>query len=99
MMRRLPCLIGLGLLVCLWIPGRLAAQTASIQGTVRDGSTNESLARANVVVRQPTSLTMVKGTTTDADGHYVIEGLAPGAYDVVASFVGFQGAEVAVTLA
>ncbi len=86
------------LLLCLGVPGFALAQTASIEGVVQEADTNAPLGGANVVVLNPNSATMVSGAATDAEGRYAIRGLAPGAYQVVARFVGFRDAQVSVTL-
>ncbi len=75
------------------------AQTASIQGMVREAATNAPLGGANVVVLNPNAATMVSGAATNAEGQYAIRGLAAGTYQVVARFVGFRDAQVTVTLA
>ncbi|MFQ5568954.1 MAG: TonB-dependent receptor domain-containing protein [Rhodothermales bacterium] len=78
----------------LWCGAAIAQQTASIQGTVVEADSNEPLIGANVVVRMTNSLTMVAGAASGSDGGFVIDGLLPGTYDVVARFVGFQDQEM-----
>lgn len=56
-----------------------------IAGTVTDSATGESLPGVNIVIVGTTL-----GTATDAAGDYFIANLEPGAYDVRASFVGYQ---------
>jgi len=63
------------------------AQT-TVKGVVVDGSTNESLPGASVVVAGTTS-----GTVTGFDGSFVLE-LPQGATELVVSFVGFLDQEV-----
>jgi len=67
----------------------------TIAGVVVDASQGESLPGANVRIRGTS-----RGTTTDLNGRYRLDGLEPGSYDLVFSFVGFQqktvtGVEVA----
>ncbi|RMF00231.1 MAG: TonB-dependent receptor [Bacteroidetes bacterium] len=69
----------------LLLSGSLYAQTGSIVGQLTDALTNEPLPFANVRV-----VGTDKGTTTDLDGKYEIGGLAPGLYDVEASFLGYE---------
>ena len=74
------------------------AQTGKIVGEATDSSTGEPLPGVNVVIEGTT-----QGAVTDADGGYVIIGVRPGVYDVVASFIGFsrqrrEGVQVNVDL-
>ncbi|MEM1055688.1 MAG: TonB-dependent receptor [Bacteroidota bacterium] len=78
-------LVPLALLVLL--AGPLAAQT--LTGRVVDATTQGPLPGANVAVFG-TSDELLEGAATDLDGRYTIEGLAPGAYRVRASFVGYD---------
>ncbi|MES3629276.1 MAG: TonB-dependent receptor [Longimonas sp.] len=68
-------------------------QTGAIEGTVTetDGS---PLPGVQVVLRGTP-----RGTTTDADGAYRLEGIDPGTYTVRATFVGFAPAQAEVTVA
>lgn len=63
--------------------GALAQGT--IRGTVADGVNGDLLIGANVLI-QGTS----KGAMADLDGNYSLEGLAPGTYTVVASFISYN---------
>jgi TonB-linked SusC/RagA family outer membrane protein len=62
-----------------------AAQTGEISGTVTDAETGEPLPGVNVVIEGTQ-----RGASTDSDGDYVIEDVAPGTYTVRASFVSYQ---------
>ena len=70
-----------------------AAQPAVIQGSVRD-TAGEPLPGANVYLSGTT-----RGTATRRDGAFQLEGLAPGAYRVVASMIGYGTEGAAVSLA
>ena len=61
------------------------AQTGSIRGLVTNGLTNEPIPFANII-----AVGTDAGTTTDENGNYEITGLAPGLYNVQASYVGFK---------
>jgi len=61
------------------------ASTGAITGVVVEEGRGESLPGANVRVEGTST-----GTSTDLNGRYRLNGLAPGAYDLVFSFVGFQ---------
>lgn len=62
-----------------------AQQTGRLSGVVVDAETGETLVGANVAIAGTAT-----GTATDLNGKYTIKGLAPGTYDVVFSFIGFQ---------
>ncbi len=69
-----------------------AQSTGSVVGKLTDKEfNNEPLAFANVLIKGTT-----KGTTTDFDGHYILESLSPGAYTLIFSFVGYETQEVNV---
>jgi len=61
------------------------AQTGTIKGRVFNESNNEPIPFATVYIDSTNS-----GTTTDFDGNYKLNNLAPGTYNVACSFVGFQ---------
>ena len=62
-----------------------AERPGAITGVVVDAKQGEPLPGANVSIKGTTT-----GTSTDLKGRYRLGGLAPGTYDVVYSFVGFQ---------
>ena len=67
-----------------------AQNTGSIVGKLTDKEyNNEPLAFANVLIKGT-----IKGTTSDFDGLYALENLAPGAYTLVFSFVGYETAQI-----
>jgi len=57
----------------------------AIAGVVVDATAGKPLPGANVSIKGTTT-----GTSTDVQGRYRLKGLAPGTYDVLFSFVGFQ---------
>ncbi|MGB0839406.1 MAG: TonB-dependent receptor, partial [Chitinophagales bacterium] len=61
------------------------AQNGIIKGRVFDPINNESIPFANVVIQGTTN-----GTTTDLDGNYEINQLAPGLYNLEVSYVGYK---------
>ena len=68
----------------------VAQNTTSIRGTITDKEMgNEPLPFANVQIKG-----MSKGATTDMEGNYSIEGVAPGTYTVIFSFIGYKTVEV-----
>ena len=70
--------------------GLYAQQTGTIVGLVSDREMNdEPLPFTNVLIKGTT-----KGTTTDFDGLYELDGLEPGTYTVVFSFLGYETVEI-----
>lgn len=70
------------LFVCI---GSAHSQSGVVRGIITNTLSNEPVMFANVLV-----LGTDLGTTTDLDGNYEITGLAPGLYDIRASYVGFD---------
>ena len=60
------------------------AQTGKISGRVIDAATGEPLPGVNVFIDGTT-----RGATTGLEGDYIMIGIRPGTYTIVASFVGF----------
>ena len=75
------------LIYILLVSGVVSAQnTGVVSGKLTDKEfNNEPLAFANVLIQGTT-----KGTTSDFDGNYNIDGLEPGNYVVLFSFVGYK---------
>ncbi|MEX1055293.1 MAG: carboxypeptidase-like regulatory domain-containing protein, partial [Rhodothermales bacterium] len=76
----------------------VAQTTGKITGTVTEEGTGDPLPGVNVVIEGTT-----QGTATNVNGEYVIIGVRPGSYTIVASFVGFaverkEGVQVNVDL-
>ena len=61
------------------------SQTATLKGNVSDAGSNESLPFVNVLL-----LGTDKGTVSDIEGNYLIEGIEPGIYNIEYSFVGYK---------
>ena len=69
-----------------------AQSNGAIVGKLTDKEANdEPLPFANVLIKGTT-----KGTTTDFDGLYAFEGIEPGTYVMVYSFVGYETQEITV---
>lgn len=69
--------------------GQGQSTTGALTGVVIDDEANEPMPFATVVIKGTT-----KGTTTDIDGKFQIQGVEPGIYTLVASFVGYQPIEI-----
>lgn len=61
------------------------AQTGTVKGTISDAETGETLIGATVLIQGTT-----KGTITDIDGNYLINGIASGNYNLVISYVSYE---------
>ncbi len=61
------------------------AQTGSVKGKITDATTGEELIGANVLIQGTT-----KGTTTDVNGNYSLDGLEKGSYNLVISYVSYE---------
>ena len=59
-----------------------------LTGTIIDASTKEPMPFVNVIVEQKGQ--QMGGSTTDMDGNYQIKPLAPGEYDIRATFMGYK---------
>ncbi|MBO5963432.1 MAG: TonB-dependent receptor, partial [Bacteroidales bacterium] len=59
-----------------------------LTGTITDASTKEPLPFVNVIAEQNGQ--QMGGATTDIDGNYQIKPLAPGDYDIKASYMGYK---------
>jgi len=83
------------ILCALFVVGILSAQeTGSISGKLLDKEAGEQpLPFANILIKGTT-----KGTTTDFDGLYTIEGVAPGSYILEFSFIGYENLEKEVVV-
>lgn len=70
------------------------AQPAAVSGTVRDAETGETLIQAAVLAEG-----LGAGAVTNAQGFYALAGLPAAEVTLVASFVGYETARRALTLA
>ncbi len=70
--------------IAFLVSGLLHAQNGSIGGKVLDKKDGEALFNAAV------SVNTQKGTYTDFDGFYSIQGLPPGEYSVTVQLIGYQ---------
>lgn len=77
------------LLALLFAPAAFSqAASGTLKGKVTDAETGEPLPFVNVVVFLNGN--QVTGANTDFDGQYTIKPIAPGEYDILYSFVGYQ---------
>jgi outer membrane receptor protein involved in Fe transport len=77
----------------LLIPGQLYCdEPCTLRGSVRDGSTNEPLAFATIIVDSTS-----QGTTTDSRGRFTLV-LSPGDHRLRCSYVGYKTETVAICM-
>ncbi len=84
MLRKLFFSLGILLSVNLMV----FSQSGELKGKLTDKDTKEPIPFANIIVEQ--SGKQFGGGTTDFDGNYTIKPLAPGRYDVKATYVGYK---------
>jgi len=65
------------------------AQNGTLSGKIIDGDFNDVLPFANVTIKGTS-----KGTSSDFDGKYTIDNIAPGTYTVLFSFIGYTSKEI-----
>ncbi len=70
-----PAVLVIAILLLLLLSSSLAAaETTVVQGSIRDESTGEPIAGADVIISDRDNGTVLGQTTTDADGWYTISG-------------------------
>lgn len=69
-------------------PPRVVADSVRVTGTVLDERSKEALPFVNVILRQDGKT--VGGATTDFDGNFSVD-LPKGRYDLLISFIGYEG--------
>ncbi|MDN3723056.1 TonB-dependent receptor [Aequorivita sp. SDUM287046] len=67
----------------------LMAQEFSVSGRVTD-ALNSPLSFVNVLVYEADAETLIKGTTTDEDGSFILKGMGAGSYRINFSYIGFE---------
>lgn len=65
------------------------AQTFSVSGTMIDSTAREPLPGVAVVLRAIHDTTQWRGALTDIDGNFRFENIAPGAYRLKATYIGY----------
>jgi hypothetical protein len=79
------------LILFILLPGVLSAQIASLQGTVIDSVSREKLPFVTILIND----SQTRGTSTDADGSFVIKGSDP-VTSLTVSYVGYQTKRIAI---
>lgn len=73
------------IIICLLLQSNSAAQSLYIRGKVLDAETGLPLSNASIFINNSTT-----GTISNATGEFQLGPFAPGSYEVIASFVGFD---------
>ena len=82
--------LALGLMFSLLCFSTLAqTRPGSLRGSVTDSITHEPIPRVNVVLKNAAG-ELVDGRTSDKEGKYNINPIAPGHYNVEVSFIGYR---------
>lgn len=74
------------------------SQNSKISGTVIDSLSQNPVEFANVALRLASSSTPIDGTVCDEKGEFTLSKVAPGNYQVLISFIGFETRAIAVTI-
>jgi len=69
---------------------QVMAQTGTIQGTIRDNKSGETIIGANVFIEGTTI-----GAATDLDGNFLIGSVKPGKYTVIVKYVSYRDQTIA----
>ena len=77
------------IVLLLLISSSVLAQEGIIRGKITQLNNNDPIPFATVII-QGTS----QGTSSDIDGNYELSGLAPGLYNIEASFIGFKAQRI-----
>ena len=64
-----------------------------LRGTVLDSETNETLAGANIVIKE-----LQRGISTNSKGDFLFENLEKGEYTLQISFIGYHNAQVKIAM-
>lgn len=84
-----------GLAVLCLFQSKLQAQArpGSLQGTITDAKTNESIPFANVTIKDSLG-NIVTGGASNIDGNYKINPIHPGVYNVEVTFTGYATVKI-----
>ncbi|HWR99477.1 MAG TPA: carboxypeptidase-like regulatory domain-containing protein, partial [Prolixibacteraceae bacterium] len=74
-----------GILLIILFNSNTFAANGSIEGTVFDKKTRETLVGAQVIVEGTTT-----GAVTNFDGHYLIDNLKPGTYNIKVTYISYN---------
>lgn len=84
-MKKAVFFIFLFVIICHALFGQIAPDKGRITGIVVDKTTMEPLIGVNVLIKGT-----YMGAATDMDGHYFIDNISPGEYDIEVSIIGYK---------
>ena len=76
----------------------IAFAQGSVKGRVLDKKTNMGLEFINVAVRKEGDTKIYKGSISDMEGNFIVDGLPNGAYTLTATFLGYKELEKKFTV-
>ncbi|MGV3505324.1 MAG: TonB-dependent receptor domain-containing protein [Adhaeribacter sp.] len=79
-------------------PGSSSSKTLSLSGKVVDATNQSPVSFATVALQDKAGKTL-GGTTADLQGQFLLPGLSPGEYQLVASFIGYEVKTMPLSLA
>jgi iron complex outermembrane receptor protein len=85
------------LIVCAFaaiFPNSLSAQTGTIQGTVKNVLENTGIPGAKITLFRSGTNERVTGAISNAKGEYVIQNVALGKYDLLATVIGYDDVKI-----
>jgi len=62
-----------------------------VRGTVVDARTGQPVRDVSVMISSPSDGSVITGTMTDENGHYVLSAPDPGTYQIVTDLIGYEG--------
>ncbi|MBR3433965.1 MAG: TonB-dependent receptor [Bacteroidaceae bacterium] len=86
------------IMVMLLCPVIMKAQKVTVSGLIMDGTNNEALLGATVVLLQPKDSTQAAGVLTDAEGKFKLPAVKAGSYIMRVSYVGYTSQYKNLTL-
>ncbi len=84
------------LLLSIFLSAQTPKNLCTIEGTITDGKTSETLPFVNVVIDQNGK--MITGGLTDFDGKYKFTELPEGEYEVRAVYIGYENVKISGVL-
>ncbi|MBO7067610.1 MAG: TonB-dependent receptor [Bacteroidaceae bacterium] len=84
--------------MALLCPVMVLAQKVTVSGLIMDGSNNEPLVGATVVLLQPKDSTQASGALSGVDGKFTLPAVKPGSYIMRISYVGYLSQHKNLTL-
>ena len=62
----------------------------NISGFIKDASNGEPIPFSNTTIQKSSSDKIIKGTSSDINGYFIITGLYPGNYMLTTSTIGYE---------